>query len=73
MPMAFLGGTFFSLTYLPAAFKQVIYLLPLTHASISLRASLLGQAVPYTSLFSMVAFLALFSGASLIVLKRKDA
>ncbi|WP_348304111.1 hypothetical protein [Methanothrix sp.] len=53
--------------------KYVIYLLPLTHASICLRASLLGQTVPDASIFALVAFLALFSGASLLVLRRKDA
>lgn len=73
MPMAFLGGTFFSLTYLPPYLKYVIYLLPLTHASICLRSSLLGQTVPDASLFALIAFLTLFSGASLLVLRRKDA
>lgn len=61
MPMAFLGGTFFSLTYLPSDLRYVIYLLPLTHASICLRSSLLGQTVPDASLFALVAFLTLFS------------
>ncbi|MFZ3050952.1 MAG: ABC transporter permease [Methanothrix sp.] len=73
MPMAFLGGTFFSLTYLPSDLRYVIYLLPLTHASICLRSSLLGQTVPDASLFALVAFLTLFSGASLLVLRRKEA
>jgi len=72
-PMAFLGGTFFSLTYLPSDLRYVIYLLPLTHASICLRSSLLGQTVPDASLFALVAFLTLFSGASLLVLRRKEA
>ena len=73
MPMAFLGGTFFSLSYLPAALKTALYLMPLTHASICLRASILGQAVPYTSFLAMLGFLAVFAGASILVLRRKDA
>jgi len=72
-PMAFLGGTFFSLSYLPSALKCALYLLPLTHASICLRASILGQSIPYMSSLAMIGFLALFSGGALLALKRKDA
>jgi len=73
MPMAFLGGTFFSLNYLPAALKAALYLLPLTHVSICLRASLLGQAVPVTSYLAMLGFLAAFAGVAFVVLRRRDA
>ena len=73
MPMAFLGGTFFSLNYLPAALKSALYLLPLTHVSICLRASLLGQAVPVASYLAMLGFLAAFAGAAFVVLRRRDA
>jgi len=66
MPMAFLGGTFFSLSYLPPALKYALYFL-LTHASICLRASLLDQTIPYTSLLAMLGFLATFAGVSLMV------
>ncbi len=72
-PMAFLGGTFFSLNYVPAALKYALYLLPLTHASICLRASIMGQGTPYLSLLAMLGFLALFSGGALVALRRKDA
>ncbi len=37
IPMSFLGATFFDPSTLPAAFKVVVYLLPLTYASIGLR------------------------------------
>ncbi len=73
MPMAFLGGTFFSLNYLPSAVKYALYLLPLTHVSICLRASILGESIPLGSFLAMLAFLAIFAGATLLVLKRKDA
>lgn len=72
-PMAFLGGTFFSLNFLPPALKYVLYLMPLTHASICLRASILGQSTPYLSILAMIGFLALFAGGALLALKRKDA
>lgn len=38
IPMSFLGATFFDPSTLPAALKVVVYLLPLTYASIGLRA-----------------------------------
>jgi ABC-type multidrug transport system permease subunit len=72
-PMAFLGGTFFSLNYLPVALKYALYLLPLTHSSICLRASILGQPTPYISLVAIIGFLAVFNAGALFALKRKDA
>lgn len=39
IPMSFLGATFFDPSTLPLAFKAVVYLLPLTYASIGLRAA----------------------------------
>lgn len=72
-PMAFLGGTFFSLNILPPTLKCGLYLLPLTHASICLRASILGQSISYPSFLAMIGFLALFAGGALMALKRKDA
>lgn len=39
VPMSFLGATFFDPGTLPAALKVIVYLLPLTYASIGLRAA----------------------------------
>ncbi|MDF5738218.1 MAG: ABC transporter permease [Nostoc sp.] len=39
IPMSFLGATFFDPATLPVALKVVVYLLPLTYASIGLRAA----------------------------------
>lgn len=39
VPMSFLGATFFDPATLPAVLKAVVYLLPLTYASIGLRAA----------------------------------
>ncbi|MEP0909394.1 ABC transporter permease [Leptolyngbya sp. ST-U4] len=41
VPMSFLGATFFDPTRLPLLFKSIIYLLPLTYTSISLRSIVL--------------------------------
>jgi ABC-type multidrug transport system permease subunit len=39
IPMSFLGATFFDPSTLPAALKVVVYLIPLTYASVGLRAA----------------------------------
>lgn len=39
LPMSFLGATFFDPATLPIALKPIVYLLPLTYASIGLRAA----------------------------------
>lgn len=50
LPMAFFGGTFFPLERLPTEISSVLYLLPLTHVSVSLRAAMLGLDIPTASL-----------------------
>lgn len=50
LPMAFFGGTFFPLESLPPGFSAILYLLPLTHVSISLRAAMLGLDIPVASI-----------------------
>ncbi|MCA1904880.1 MAG: ABC transporter permease [Cyanobacteria bacterium M5B4] len=49
VPMSFLGGTFFEPSQLPAILKPVVYLLPLTYASIGLRSVLEGRVPPWYS------------------------
>lgn len=44
-PMAFLGGTFFPMDRMPDAVHAFLSLLPLTHATQSIRAAALGQSV----------------------------
>ncbi len=70
LPMTFLGGTFFSLSQVPIALKTALYLLPLTHCSICLRAAALGDSFPWESLLAMAGFLLLFSLGSMAALKR---
>lgn len=72
-PMAFLGGTFFSLSFLPVSLKYALYMLPLTHSSICLRASLLGQPTPWPSMLAMIGFVVLFQAGALLALGRRDA
>jgi ABC-type multidrug transport system permease subunit len=72
LPMTFLCGTFFSLGALPEAAKAILYILPLTHASQTLRAAALGQPFPWLSFVVLVGFGVAFFFASLFVLKKKS-
>ena len=69
-PMTFLGGTFFSLTQVPMGLKFALYLLPLTHASLWLRAAALNQPLPWTSFLMLLVFLVVFMGGSMIAVKK---
>jgi len=72
LPMAFLGGTFFSVSHLPQALKVVLYIIPLTHSSQCLRAGALGQPFPWFSLVAILGFgLAFFLGC-VLALKRSS-
>jgi ABC-type multidrug transport system permease subunit len=49
VPMSFLGGTFFEPSLLPQPLQAIVYVLPLTHASVGLRAVVNGgHAVWYS-------------------------
>jgi ABC-2 type transport system permease protein len=70
LPMTFLSGTFFSLSQLPEPVKAVLYALPLTHSSETLRAAALGQPFPWLSFLALLGFgLAFFAGC-MVALKR---
>lgn len=56
LPMTFLCGTFFSVSSVPVLFQSILYLFPLTHASMCVRASSLGWAFPWESLVILIAF-----------------
>lgn len=49
-PMAFLGGTFFPVERLPVVARELLLLLPLTHASRAARAAATGTDLPVLSL-----------------------
>ncbi|MBG7616871.1 MAG: ABC transporter permease [Chloroflexi bacterium] len=70
LPMTFLGGTFFSLEQLPLLLKGLIYALPLTHSSQTLRAIALGQDFPWASLFFLSLFTLVFFAISFYRLRK---
>lgn len=55
-PMSFLCGTFFSLENLPLAVKTIIGLLPLSHASTSLRSLVLEGSFSYSSIIVLAVY-----------------
>jgi ABC-type multidrug transport system permease subunit len=57
--MAFFSGTFFPVDKLPVYFKSVIYVLPLTHASILIRKTVL-DTEGLVSLCVMIIYAAVF-------------
>lgn len=55
-PMSFLCGTFFSLENLPGAVKSIVGILPLSHASTSLRNIVLEGRFSYSSILILTAY-----------------
>ena len=72
LPMAFLSGTFFSLSQVPEALSIILFLSPLTHACLCLRASILGQPFPWISLFILTVFGIVFFALCFVALKRSS-
>ncbi len=72
LPMTFLCGTFFSFSGLPVAAQGVLYVLPLTHASLCLRAAALGQAFPWFSFAVLLGFGMAFFLGSMVALKKNS-
>jgi len=67
LPMAFLSGTFFQVDRLPAYLKAIVYLLPLTHANILIRKTLMdGQAWLSLAVLAFYATVFFIYGAALI-------
>jgi ABC-2 type transport system permease protein len=70
LPMTFLCGTFFSFSGLPVAAQVVLYVLPLTHTSLCLRAAALAQPFPWLSFVALLGFGIIFFLGCIIALKR---
>ena len=70
LPMAFLSGTFFSLNQVPETLSIILFLSPLTHACLCLRASILGQPFPWLSLLILIGFGIVFFILCFVALKR---
>lgn len=60
LPMAFFGGTFFPIDTVPSVFSLILYLLPLTHVSITLRAAMLGHGIPTLSILVIIIYTTIF-------------
>jgi len=58
MPMSFFSGTFFPVDNLPQTVKSVVYLFPLTHTNIIMRAQALNGTVIVSGLILLAATLA---------------
>lgn len=72
-PMAFLGGTFFPTEQMPVWIQGALSLLPLTHASLAIRAAALDSPFPLYSC-ALLALLGgiVFAGAVRAVRKARD-
>jgi ABC-2 type transport system permease protein len=70
LPMSFLSGTFFSLSQVPQALQVALSFSPLTHTSLCLRASALGQPFPWLSLVVLLGFGAVFFWLCFVALRR---
>jgi ABC-2 type transport system permease protein len=72
LPMAFLSGTFFSLSQVPEALSIILSISPLTHACLCLRASALGQPFPWGSLLVLIGFGVAFFVLCFAALKKSN-
>jgi ABC-2 type transport system permease protein len=70
LPISFLSGTFFSLSQIPDFLRAILLLSPLTHASLCLRASALGQPFPWISLSILSIFAIIFLIGCFVILRR---
>jgi len=70
VPMSFLCGTFFSLSRLPDWAYMVAQVLPLTHASLCIRAAALERSFPIGSLMLMIAYSAIFFIGAVVCVRR---
>ena len=70
LPMSFLCATFFVPDHLPVALNWLIQLLPLTHASLALRALATGGSVPIISVVMMFIYIIVFISVGVYLMKK---
>lgn len=70
IPMSFLAGTFFSLKKLPPVLQYITNIIPLTHSSLTIRASFLGRHIPGISLLLLILYSCLFFGLAVYMVNR---
>lgn len=59
-PMTFFSGTIFSINDVPELVGYAIYALPLTHPTLSVRAVMLGNEIPWASVVILLAYCVVF-------------
>lgn len=72
VPMSFLSNTFFAIDDLPSGVNVIINFMPLTHASKALRAVVLENPFPWSSLWIMLGFGVVFFWAAVKVTLRVE-
>ena len=70
-PMSFLCNTFFSTDQMPAGFRQVISMLPLSQASAMIRGIANGEAPEAFCFIVLFAYLAVFGAISVVFIYKK--
>jgi ABC-type multidrug transport system permease subunit len=70
-PMTFLCGTFFSVESLPSVLQAALYMLPLTHSTVTVRATALGWDFPWISLVVLACFGIAFYILNFYLIKNK--
>jgi len=71
LPMTFLCGTFFAVDNLPTVFQAALFALPLTHSSVTIRASVVGWDFPWLSLVVLFCFCIAFFSLNIWLIKKK--
>ena len=70
-PMSFLCNTFFSTDQMPAGFRQIIALLPLSQTSSMVRSIANGEIPDYRGVWILLAYLVIFSTISFTFIYKK--
>ncbi len=73
LPMTFLGGTFFPVDSMPIIVKALVWMMPLTPVSFSLRSIVLGKGVPVYSIIGVFAWAVIMYVLAVVMVSRKSA
>lgn len=71
VPMSFLCNTFFAVENMPAGFRQIVNLMPLSQACSMIRAIAAGLPPDYIGILILLVYLGIFSGISFLFIYRK--
>ena len=70
-PMTFFSGTIFSISDVPEVIGYMIYMLPLTHPTLAIRAVMSGDAIPWASVVILLAYCIIFYMLAHYVMKNR--